>query len=129
MYTPVNPSCIILNCGVRGSTIHGHDVMVCLLVFRVIDVAGQKSQRKKWIHLFENVTAVLFFVALSEFDEYLEEDETLVSFIQLRLITFRRRTVLLYPLCACVPKMSRHEYKGSGKCAAKINYFYFGFFV
>ena len=107
--------------------------MVCLLVFRVIDVAGQKSQRKKWIHLFENVTAVLFFVALSEFDEYLEEDETLVSFIQLRLIKcismFRRRTVLLYPLCACVPKMSRHEYKGSGICAAKINYFYFVFFA
>ena len=48
-------------------------------VLRVIDVAGQKSQRKKWIHLFENVTAVLFFVALSEFDEFLEEDEALVT--------------------------------------------------
>ena len=47
--------------------------------FRVIDVAGQKSQRKKWIHLFENVTAVLFFVPLSGFDEYLEEDDSLVS--------------------------------------------------
>ena len=42
-------------------------------------MAGQKSQRKKWIHLFENVTAVLFFVPLSGFDEYLEEDDSLVS--------------------------------------------------
>ncbi|XP_045189462.2 guanine nucleotide-binding protein G(i) subunit alpha-3-like isoform X1 [Mercenaria mercenaria] len=47
------------------------------LIYRVIDVAGQKSQRKKWIHLFESVTVVLFFVALSAFDEVLEEDETL----------------------------------------------------
>lgn len=47
--------------------------------FRVIDVAGQKSQRKKWIHVFENVTVVLFFVAVSAFDETLEEDDSLVS--------------------------------------------------
>lgn len=47
------------------------------LTYRVIDVAGQKSQRKKWIHLFENVIVVLFFVALSAFDEVLEEDESL----------------------------------------------------
>lgn len=46
---------------------------------RVIDVAGQKSQRKKWIHVFENVTVVLFFVAVSAFDETLEEDDSLVS--------------------------------------------------
>ncbi|WAR22524.1 GNAI3-like protein [Mya arenaria] len=49
------------------------------LIYRVIDVAGQKSQRKKWIHVFENVTVVLFFVALSAFDETLEEDESLNS--------------------------------------------------
>ena len=42
-------------------------------------MAGQKSQRKKWIHLFENITSVLFFVSLNEFDENLEEDETLVG--------------------------------------------------
>ena len=46
---------------------------------RVIDVAGQKSLRKKWIHFFEGVTAVLFFVALSGFDETVEEEPTMVS--------------------------------------------------
>ena len=50
---------------------------VCVLA-RVIDVAGQKSLRKKWIHFFEGVTAVLFFVALSGFDETVEEEPTLV---------------------------------------------------
>ncbi|KXJ18400.1 guanine nucleotide-binding protein G(i) subunit alpha-2 [Exaiptasia diaphana] len=43
--------------------------------YRVIDVEGQKSQRKKWIHFFDGVTAVVFFASLSSYDEVLEEDE------------------------------------------------------
>jgi len=27
------------------------------LVYRMFDVGGQRSERKKWIHCFENVTA------------------------------------------------------------------------
>ena len=50
-----------------------------LLSFRVIDVAGQKSLRKKWIHFFEGVTAVVFFASIDEYDEMLEEDPTFVS--------------------------------------------------
>jgi guanine nucleotide-binding protein subunit alpha len=40
----------------------------------LIDVGGQRSERKKWIHCFDNVTAVLFVAAISEFDEVLYED-------------------------------------------------------
>merc|ERR1719382_1827159 len=29
-------------------------------MFHVFDVGGQKSERKKWIHCFESVTAVIF---------------------------------------------------------------------
>ncbi|XP_070212037.1 guanine nucleotide-binding protein subunit alpha-11-like isoform X2 [Littorina saxatilis] len=47
------------------------------LLFKVIDVAGQKSLRKKWIHFFEGVTAVLFFVALSGYDEAVEEEPSM----------------------------------------------------
>ncbi|CAH3117131.1 unnamed protein product [Porites lobata] len=43
--------------------------------YRVIDVGGQKNQRKKWIHFFEGVTAVVFFASLSSYDEFVEEDE------------------------------------------------------
>jgi len=43
--------------------------------FRMIDVGGQRSCRKKWIHCFEGVTAVLFCVALSEYDQKLIEDD------------------------------------------------------
>ena len=46
------------------------------LCFRLVDVGGQRSERKKWIHCFQDVTAVVFCVALSEYDLKLYEDET-----------------------------------------------------
>jgi hypothetical protein len=44
----------------------------------MFDVGGQRSERKKWIHCFENVTAIIFCVALSGYDLTLVEDETMV---------------------------------------------------
>jgi len=44
-------------------------------IFHVFDVGGQKSERKKWIHCFENVTAVIFVASLSCYDEVMFEDE------------------------------------------------------
>jgi guanine nucleotide-binding protein G(i) subunit alpha len=46
------------------------------LTYRLFDVGGQRSERKKWIHCFENVTALVFLVALSEYDQMLYEDDT-----------------------------------------------------
>ena len=43
-----------------------------------MDVGGQRSERKKWIHCFEDVTAILFFVALSAYDLGLREDGIVV---------------------------------------------------
>jgi len=45
---------------------------------RMVDVGGQRSERKKWIHCFEGVTAIVFCVALSAYDLTLEEDVTIV---------------------------------------------------
>jgi len=45
-------------------------------IFRVVDVGGQRSERRKWIHCFQDVTAIIFCVALSEYNLSLEEDET-----------------------------------------------------
>ena len=46
---------------------------------RIVDVGGQRSERKKWIHCFEDVTAILFFVALSAYDLGLREEQAIVS--------------------------------------------------
>jgi len=43
-------------------------------IFRLVDVGAQRSERRKWIHCFEDVTAIIFCVALSEYDLKLYED-------------------------------------------------------
>lgn len=45
--------------------------------FRMIDVGGQRSERRKWIHSFDDVTAIVFVAAVSEYDEVLFEDATM----------------------------------------------------
>ncbi|CZT06177.1 probable G protein alpha subunit GNA-3 [Rhynchosporium agropyri] len=44
------------------------------LSIHMFDVGGQRSERKKWIHCFENVTSIIFCVALSEYDQVLLEE-------------------------------------------------------
>jgi len=43
--------------------------------FLFVDVGGQRNERKKWIHAFDQVTAVIFFTSLCEYDQVLEEDK------------------------------------------------------
>lgn len=45
------------------------------LLFKLFDVGGQRSERSKWIHCFNGVTAIIFCVAMSEYDLTLYEDE------------------------------------------------------
>ncbi|KAH7709940.1 guanine nucleotide-binding protein G(I) subunit alpha 65A [Aphelenchoides avenae] len=44
------------------------------MLFRVVDVGGQKSERRKWITVFDNVNAVIFFAAVLEYDQLMAED-------------------------------------------------------
>ncbi|KAF0991182.1 hypothetical protein HZS_7749, partial [Henneguya salminicola] len=41
---------------------------------RMMDVGGQRSERRKWIHCFDNVTSIIFIVSLSEYDQPLLEE-------------------------------------------------------
>ena len=43
---------------------------------QLCDVGGQRSERRKWLHCFDDVKAVLFVVALSGYDMTLTEDGT-----------------------------------------------------
>jgi len=44
--------------------------------FTLTDVGGQRSERRKWMHCFQDVTAVIFFSSLAEYDLKLYEDES-----------------------------------------------------
>lgn len=43
--------------------------------FLIVDVGGQRNERRKWIHCFEDVSAIIFVTSLSEYDQVLLEDE------------------------------------------------------
>lgn len=60
-------------------------------VSRMVDVGGQRSERRKWIHCFENVTSIIFLVALSEYDQILFESENEVSSIHLFIIKIYKK--------------------------------------
>ncbi|CCH42271.1 Guanine nucleotide-binding protein G(o) subunit alpha [Wickerhamomyces ciferrii] len=46
------------------------------LKIHIYDVGGQRSERKKWIYCFDNVTSIIFCVALSEYDQTLLEEKS-----------------------------------------------------
>ncbi|XP_068175609.1 guanine nucleotide-binding protein subunit alpha-15-like isoform X2 [Antennarius striatus] len=57
--------------------IHDYAFNVKNITLRIVDVGGQKSERRKWIHCFEDVTSLIFLASLSEYDQVLEERETI----------------------------------------------------
>ncbi|PMD47591.1 G protein alpha subunit [Hyaloscypha variabilis F] len=60
----------------RTKTTGIYETRFCMgsLSIHMFDVGGQRSERKKWIHCFENVTSIIFCVALSEYDQVLLEE-------------------------------------------------------
>jgi len=66
----------VLRSRVRTTGIVENDFIIDGNPFKMFDVGGQRNERKKWIHCFENVTAVLFVAAISEYDQVLFEDHT-----------------------------------------------------
>jgi len=64
-----------LRCRARSTGIMELEFVLEDYTFRIVDVGGQRSERKKWIHVFEGVNTIIFCVALSEYDQKLYEDE------------------------------------------------------
>ena len=44
--------------------------------FKFFDVGGQRGERKKWVHCFDEVTSIMYVASLSEFNQTLYEDPT-----------------------------------------------------
>ncbi|KAG0042086.1 guanine nucleotide-binding protein subunit alpha [Gryganskiella cystojenkinii] len=66
----------VLRSRVRSMGITESTFLIGDMTYRMFDVGGQRSERRKWIACFENVTAIVFLVAISEYDQLLLEDET-----------------------------------------------------
>jgi len=72
--------------------------------FKIVDVGGQRSERKKWIHCFEGVHAVLYIASLSAYHQVLKEDgktncvrEALTLFEEISESTwFKNSAVILF---------------------------------
>eukprot|EP00465_Bigelowiella_longifila_P012817 CAMPEP_0185253582 /NCGR_PEP_ID=MMETSP1359-20130426/2272_1 /TAXON_ID=552665 /ORGANISM="Bigelowiella longifila, Strain CCMP242" /LENGTH=244 /DNA_ID=CAMNT_0027835983 /DNA_START=562 /DNA_END=1296 /DNA_ORIENTATION=+ len=64
----------MLRCRVQTTGISEHEFSIDNNIFRIVDVGGQRSERKKWIRCFEGVTCVVFVAAISTYDQVLFED-------------------------------------------------------
>ncbi|PNY23627.1 Guanine nucleotide-binding protein alpha-2 subunit [Tolypocladium capitatum] len=72
-YVPSNQD--LLRSRLRTTGITESEFDLGQLTYRMFDVGGQRSERKKWIHCFENVNCLLFLVAISGYDQCLVEDK------------------------------------------------------
>ncbi|CAG2169678.1 unnamed protein product [Oppiella nova] len=70
-YTPTRED--ILRVRIPTTGINEYTFELSSVLFRVVDVGGQRSERRKWIHCFENVTSIIFLAALNEYDQTLFE--------------------------------------------------------
>jgi GTPase SAR1 family protein len=94
----------VLRCRVRSTGIEEAQFLFDGLTFTMVDVGGQRSERRKWIHCFDNVTAVLYCGSLSCYDLVLREDNTQNRMAEAILLFdevsnsayFRTRSIILF---------------------------------
>ena len=59
----------VLRARVRTTGIVQQNFTITGKQYTMFDVGGQRNERRKWIHCFDNVTAVIFVTAISEYDQ------------------------------------------------------------
>lgn len=63
-FTPTDQD--ILRARVKTTGITETEFQIGQLNYKLFDVGGQRSERRKWLGIFENVTALVFLIAISE---------------------------------------------------------------
>ncbi|KYQ93064.1 G-protein subunit alpha 8 [Tieghemostelium lacteum] len=71
-FVPTEEDCIMTRVRTTGISVTEFDEGP--VHFRVVDVGGQRNERKKWIHCFDDVKALLFVVNLAGYDQVMFED-------------------------------------------------------
>ncbi|TRZ00350.1 hypothetical protein DNTS_002867 [Danionella cerebrum] len=108
-YLPSQKDILLARKPTKG--IHEYDFEIKKVPFKMVDVGGQRSERKRWFECFDSVTSILFLVSSSEYDQVLMEDrqtnrlteslnifETIVNnraFTNVSVILFLNKTDLL----------------------------------
>jgi len=64
----------VLRVRVRSTGIEEAEFVFDSMLIKVVDVGGQRSERRKWIHCFSQVTSVLFCASLSDYCQKLREN-------------------------------------------------------
>lgn len=130
----------ILRSRVKTTGINEITFRVQGLSYKVFDVGGQRSERRKWIHCFENLNAVIFMVSLSEYDQVLREDESVNRmqeslvlfdsicnskwFIKTAMILFLNKMDLLADKVTRSPlELYLTDYEGPSNYEAAVSYF------
>jgi len=108
--------------------------------FKIVDVGGQRSERRKWLNCFAEVTGLIFVASLTAYNQYLYEDENVNRLTESLMLfkqllngsdTFKNACVVLFlnkddlfvemikntPINSCFP-----DYKGSQSDDAQYDY-------
>ncbi|KIH44602.1 g-protein alpha subunit, partial [Ancylostoma duodenale] len=60
------------------------------VVLRMVDVGGQRSEQRKWIHCFDNVSGVLFIAEISAYNLIEDDGETQKNRLKYSMHLFKR---------------------------------------
>ena len=66
-YLPSQQDILLARKPTKG--IHEYDFEIKNVPFKMVDVGGQRSERRRWFECFDSVTSILFLVSSSEYDQ------------------------------------------------------------
>jgi GTPase SAR1 family protein len=71
----------ILHARQRTTGIAETEFQIGKFTWNLIDVGGQRAERRKWVHYYEGAVAMMYVASLDDFDAVLPEDPTKTRYI------------------------------------------------
>lgn len=81
----------VLHARQRTTGITETEFQIGKFTWNLIDVGGQRAERRKWVHYYEGAVAMLYVASLDDFDAVLPEDPTKTRY--LHKLTSQRKFV------------------------------------